>query len=90
MQSLSAEIERTDPATRTAYEVELRRVMEAVAAGLVNGTEAERRARAWVMLSLLVGGATLARAVPGEETSEQIAEAVQRAVLGLAEGKSGE
>ncbi|MFM0291155.1 TetR/AcrR family transcriptional regulator [Paraburkholderia megapolitana] len=90
LQSLSAEIERTDPATRTAYEVELRRVMEAVAAGLVNGTEAERRARAWVMLSLLVGGATLARAVPGEETSEQIAEAVQRAVLGLAEGKSGE
>jgi TetR/AcrR family transcriptional repressor of nem operon len=61
-------------------------VMEAVASGLPEGTEAERQARAWVLLSLLSGGVTLARAVPSQATGEQIAAAVQSAVLILAEG----
>jgi TetR/AcrR family transcriptional regulator, transcriptional repressor for nem operon len=78
--SLSAEIERADLAARTAYEGELQRVMAAVAAGLPEGTQAEREARAWVLLSLLAGGVTLARAVPNPATGEQIAAAVQQAV----------
>jgi AcrR family transcriptional regulator len=84
--SLSAEIERADPASRAAYETELQGVMKAVAAGLPEGTGAEREARAWVLLSLLAGGVTLARAVPTEATSEQIAAAVQRAVEVIAGG----
>jgi TetR/AcrR family transcriptional repressor of nem operon len=78
--SLSVEIERADPAVRVAYQAELLRVMEAVAAGLPEGTDAERTARAWVMLSLLAGGVTLARAVPDPAIAEQIATAVQQAV----------
>jgi AcrR family transcriptional regulator len=84
--SLSAEIERADPASRAAYEAELRRVMEALAAGLPEGTEVEREARAWVLLSLLAGGVTLARAVPSQATGEQIAAAVRNAALTLAGG----
>ena len=84
--SLSAEIERADPASRAAYETELQGVMKAVAAGLPEGTGAEREARAWVLLALLSGGVTLARAVPTEATSEQIATAVQRAVEVIAGG----
>ncbi len=84
--SLSAEIERADPASRAAYETELQGVMKAVAAGLPEGTGAEREARAWVLLALLAGGVTLARAVPTEATSEQIAAAVQRAVEVIAGG----
>jgi TetR/AcrR family transcriptional repressor of nem operon len=84
--SLSAEIERADPEARAVYEAELRQVMEAVASGLPEGTEAERQARAWVLLSLLSGGVTLARAVPSQATGEQIAAAVQSAVLILAGG----
>jgi AcrR family transcriptional regulator len=84
--SLSAEIERADPEARAVYEVELRQVMEAVASGLPEGTEAERQARAWVLLSLLTGGVTLARAVPSQMTGEQIAAAVQSAVLIVAGG----
>lgn len=87
--SLSAEIERAEPEARAAYETELQGVMKAVAAGLPDGTDAEREARAWVLLSLLAGGVTLARAVPSEATSEQIAAAVQRAVTVLAAAPPG-
>ncbi len=77
--SLSAEIERSDPAIRLAYQEELQRVMEAVAAGMPGESEAERNARAWVLLSLLAGGVTLARAVPDVSVAEQIAAAVRQA-----------
>jgi TetR/AcrR family transcriptional repressor of nem operon len=60
-----------------------------VAAGLPEGSEAEREARAWVLLSLLAGGVTLARAVPTAATSEQIAAAVQQAVAVLAAAPPG-
>jgi TetR/AcrR family transcriptional regulator, transcriptional repressor for nem operon len=86
--SLSAEVERADPQARAAYETELRQVMAAVAAGLDGVSDAnsqgERDARAWVLLSLLAGGVTLARAVPTEATSEEIAAAVLKAVDMLA------
>ncbi|RFP21877.1 TetR/AcrR family transcriptional regulator [Duganella sp. BJB488] len=83
LSSLSAEIERSDPAIRDAYQAELQGVMESIAAGLPKGSEAERTAQAWVLLSLLTGGVTLARAVPDPEIAEQIAKAVQHAASTL-------
>lgn len=87
--SLSVEIERSDPAARVAYQAELQRVMETVAEGLPGGgTDTERAARAWVLLSLLAGGVTLARAVPDQAVAEQIAIAIQKAALTFADGGS--
>ncbi|UTY60874.1 TetR/AcrR family transcriptional regulator [Massilia sp. erpn] len=85
--SLSAEIERSDPAIRLAYQTELQLVMQTVAAGLPAGTDAERSAQAWVLLSLLAGGVTLARAVPDPAMAEQIAAAVLQAASTLADAK---
>jgi len=85
--SLSAEIERSDPAIREAYQAELQGVMASIAAGLPAGSDSERTAQAWVLLSLLAGGVTLARAVPDPAVAEQIATAVQRAATMFAEGK---
>lgn len=84
--SLSVDIERADPLARASYEEELHQLVEAVAAGLPTGTEIERQARAWAILSLLAGGVTLARAVPDQSTSEQIAVAIQDAVMTVAKG----
>lgn len=84
--SLSVEIERADPVTREAYQAELQQVMESVAEGLPGGTDAERTARAWALLSLLAGGVTLARAVPDQAVAEQIATAVKAAALIIAAG----
>jgi len=57
-----------------------------VAVGLLGATEAEREARAWALLALLAGGATLARAVPDVAMAEQIANAVQDAASIVARG----
>lgn len=75
--SLSPEVERADPAARIAYQDELRRVVDAIAAGLEGGSDTEREARGWALLSLLAGGVTLARAVPDQATAERIAAAVR-------------
>jgi AcrR family transcriptional regulator len=78
---LSPEIERSDSATRMAYETELRKVVEALAAGLPQGSAAEREAQAWVLMALLSGGVTLARAVLTNELSEAISKAISEAAL---------
>lgn len=83
--SLSVEIERADPVAREAYQAELQKVMESVAEGLQGGTDAERTARAWALLSVLAGGVTLARAVPDQAVAEQIATAVKAAALTIAD-----
>jgi len=82
--SLSAEVERAEPATRVAYQAALERVVEAVAEGLSGGTKAQRKARAWALLSTLAGGVTMARAVADQKAAKHIAAAVQCAALAIA------
>ena len=81
LQSLSPEVGRSDAETRSAYEAGMLKVADAVAEGLEGGTLAERRQRAWALLSILSGGVTLARAVADEEVSSGIADAVKSAAL---------
>ena len=57
------------------------KVAAAVAEGLEGGTLAERKQRAWALLSILSGGVTLARAVADEGVSSGIAEAVRAAAI---------
>jgi TetR/AcrR family transcriptional repressor of nem operon len=77
MPSLSAEVERADEATRSAYEAELLKVAALVADGLPGhpGREA-----AWPILAMLAGGVMLARAVRDEAVAGEIADAVLHAV----------
>ena len=74
---------RADRDTRAAYEAELRRIVEAVAAGLPDGAIAEREDDAIALLALLSGGVTLARAAPDAAFSERIAQAVRRRALAM-------
>lgn len=79
LQSLTPEVARADADTRSAYEAELLRVIDAVAGGLANGTLPVRRKTAWVILSMLSGGVTLARASDDPKVGAQIASAVKAA-----------
>ena len=72
---------------RSAYQTELIKLNEAIAAGLAIGTAIEKRDTAWVILSVLAGGVTLARAVWDEALAEQIAGAVHQATVDIADGK---
>ncbi len=79
--SLSTEIERSDLNIRIAYQTELQKIIDTIATGLSSGTDTDYTNCAWGLLSLLAGGVTLARAVPNQVVSEQIAMAVQNAAL---------
>ncbi len=83
LQSLTGEVARADDDVRAAYEAELRRVIDAAAAGMDAGTGAERRADATALLALLAGGVSLARAVKDPALSDEIAAAVRRAAAAL-------
>jgi len=82
LQSLSSEVARADDDVRQAYELELKTIIDAVAAGL-EGKPKARREEATALLALLVGGVTLARAVNDPGVSSDIASAVRKAALGL-------
>jgi TetR/AcrR family transcriptional regulator, transcriptional repressor for nem operon len=81
LQSLTGEVERADDETRQAYELALRRVIDAAAEGLPATTSKARRSDAIVLLALLSGGVSLARAVKDPVLSEEIATAVRSALL---------
>lgn len=83
LQSLTLDVTRADMATKAAYEAELLKVIEAVAAGLSNGTLARRRKSAWAILALLSGGVTLARASNDKTVGEDIAGSIRLALFAL-------
>lgn len=91
LQSLTPEVARADAETRAAYEAELLRVIDTVAEGLPQGTLPVRRKLAWVIMSMLSGGVTLARASDDPKIGVQIANAVKAAVSagGVLAGRTG-
>lgn len=87
LQSLTPEVARAAADTRAAFEAELLRVIDAVAEGLPHGTLPSRRKTAWVILSMLSGGVTLARASEDPKIGAQIADAVKAAANAAAGGQ---
>ncbi|MES1186425.1 MAG: TetR/AcrR family transcriptional regulator [Myxococcales bacterium] len=79
LQSLTGEVARADEATREVFEAELHAVVAAAADGL-EGSAKARRHQALVMLALLSGGVSLARAVNDPAFSEEIAAAIRGAL----------
>ncbi|MGJ5181003.1 TetR/AcrR family transcriptional regulator [Bradyrhizobium oligotrophicum] len=87
--SLSADVMRADRQTRAAYTAELRRLVGEIAAGLPRDGDAAaytpaQADQAIVLLAMLSGGVTLARAVSDPALSERIAKLVAQAALRLA------
>ena len=81
LQSLTPEVQRSDSATKAAFESQMGLVARAVADGLSGANAANRLERAWALLAVLSGGVTLARAVQDPSVSDAIAAAVRRAAL---------
>ena len=91
--SLSTYVMRADDDTRAAYTAELMRLIDEVAAGLpendASGTPiGSQEDRAIVLLAMLSGGVTVARAVSDPELSDRIAHLVAQAALRLAGQKA--
>jgi TetR/AcrR family transcriptional regulator, transcriptional repressor for nem operon len=77
----SPEVIRAEDRVRFAYQTELVKLNESISTGLSSSDETKNHDQAWVLMSLLVGGVTLSRAVRDEDLSDQIAAAVHRGAL---------
>lgn len=84
MTTLSPEVVRGEPQIQSAYRQRMDRIIQLMADGLEGGDEGARSARAWAMLSALIGGLTLSRAVGDDKTAETIAMAAKTTALAAA------
>lgn len=76
--TFSADVARSDDATRRAYEEVTLRMVAKLAAGLGDRPERSGTERAWALLATLSGSAAMARAIGSPETREQILESARR------------
>ncbi|MGO7323851.1 TetR/AcrR family transcriptional regulator [Rhizobium ruizarguesonis] len=84
--SLSPDVIRADDETRSAYTAELKRLIEEVAVGLPEGeipgqSKRRREDQAILLLAMLSGGVTLARAASDPALSKRIADVIAQAAL---------
>ena len=80
LQSLTSEVTRLDSVTKEAFEEALVKSAKTFSEGLPKSKEGIDD-RAWVDLALLVGGATLARAVKDPALADTIAKAAHNAII---------
>ena len=85
MTTLSPEIARADSGMHTAYEAKMNRIVGLIADGLDGNSQEDRLARAWAMLSTLIGGLTLSRAVANTDIANGIAAAARSAAVTASE-----
>lgn len=89
LQSFPAEVGRSDAETRATFEGELRTLIDSTAEGIDAESASERRQKAIVLLVLLSGGVTLARAVKSPALSREIADAIRVSLFGAPEKSPG-
>jgi len=84
MAALTTEVIRADDELRLIYQEKMAKIADLVAAGLAGGTNPERQARAWAMLSTLIGGLNIVRAMASEDIAEEIAHSLKAAAINAA------
>lgn len=81
MAALTPEVIRSDRDVHKAYEKKMTLIAELVSNGLAGGSDKDRLARAWALLSVLIGGLSVARAMSGAAITDQVAKSVKAAAI---------
>lgn len=84
MAALTPDVVRADQDVHVAFEKKMTTIAELVAAGLAGKSEEERRARAWAMLGILIGGVNVARAMNTPQVAEEVAKSTKAAAVKVA------
>lgn len=85
MPALTPEVTRSGVAIREAYQIELTKILETIANGLVQVNAADRNQRAWAFISLLSGGVSTIRALADESLSKEAVKAIRAAAIAITE-----
>lgn len=81
MATLTSEVVRSSPKVHAAFEKKMTQIADLVARGLGGRSDEDRRARAWAMLGVLIGGINVARAMKGTQVADEVANAIIAATI---------
>jgi AcrR family transcriptional regulator len=81
MATLTTEVVRSAAEVHTVFERKMTVIADLIAQGLAGGSDEDRRARAWSMLGVLIGGINIARAMKNTKAAEEVAEAIKTAAI---------
>ena len=84
MASLTSEVVKGKDETHDIYETKMKIISSLMADGLIGDSAQNRLDKAWAILSVLIGGLNIARAMKSDELSEEIANTVIGAVIQIA------
>jgi TetR/AcrR family transcriptional repressor of nem operon len=84
MTTLSPEVVRSNADIHVLYEKKMVDIVELMAQGFEGTSFEECISRAWVVLGILIGGLTIARAVGSIETAELVASSIINAAINAA------
>ncbi len=84
MTTLSPEVVRAKPELKALYEKKMIEITTLIAQGLSGNSHEERLSRAWSLLSVLIGGLTMVRAVASNSTAQVIADSIIRTAINAA------
>lgn len=84
MATLTPEVVRANPKVHAAFEKKMTLVADLASHGLDGSSDEERRAKAWAMLSVLIGGINVARAMKGAKVADEVANATITAAIAVA------
>lgn len=83
MATLTPEVVRSNPKVHAAFEKKMTQIADLVSHGLAGSSDEERRAKAWAMLSVLIGGINVARAMKGAKVADEVASATIIAAIAV-------
>jgi len=81
MASLTSEVVRSDSKLQSIYEQKMSKIADLMAEGLAEGSDGEKKARAWTILSTLIGGLNVVRAIGDETVAHTIAISIKSAAV---------
>jgi AcrR family transcriptional regulator len=84
MTTLSPEVVRAKPELKTLYEEKMLEIAEHIAHGLSGDSHEECLSKAWSILSILIGGLTLVRAVASSTIAQDIADSIINTAINAA------
>lgn len=80
MQSLTPEVTRSDDETRSIFQTEMLAIVNTFAKGLPDKDNEKNIEKSWAIISMLIGGVTLARAVKDPVLADNIADSVKNII----------
>ena len=84
MATLTPEVVRSNSKVHAAFEKKMTQIADLVSHGLAGDSDEERRAKAWAILSVLIGGINVARAMKGAKVADEVANATITAATAVA------